>query len=376
MTITEPNDETSPVPTAPETPHEGQKHKRRRWWLAPACILILLIGAAIGVYLGYRAGLQDRIDAQNQQRIGTATQQFALGVADLEAGHYEMARKRFEYVISLDPGFPGVAEKLAEAMLLMAQALTPTPEPLPTLEPTQDFRNEEQLFAEIIQNLADQNWELAIANIEKLRNLNLEYRAVDVDGMYYTALRFNGIHKILNEGQLEVGIYYLTLSERFAPLDMDASNYRAWARQYITAASFWGVDWAQVVSYFADIYPALPNLRDASGMTATERFRIASIKYGDYLITQEQYCEAQIQYQNALNLYNDPAIQPTAVAAGEWCANPPGQEEPTAETPTPTPTVTPGGDLTGTPGEGLPPTETPTPPGVTNTEPTQTTPAP
>lgn len=376
MTMTEPNEETSPVSAAPEPPQEKSKQKSRRWWLAPVCILILLLGGGAGVYFGYRAGLQDRIDAQNQQRIGTATQQFAFGVADLEAGRYDMARKRFEYVITLDPGFPGVAEKLAEAMLLMAQALTPTPEPLPTLEPTPDLRNEEQLFDEIVQNLASQNWELAIANIEKLRNLNLEYRAVDVDGMYYIALRFNGIHKILNEGQLEVGIYYLTLSERFAPLDMDAKNYRSWARQYITAASFWGVDWAQVVAYFADIYPALPNLRDASGMTATERFRIASIKYGDYLMTQEQYCEAQIQYQNALNLFNDPAVQPTAVVAGEWCANPPGQEEPTVETPTPTATVTPGGEMTSTPGEEVPPTETPTPPGVTSNEPTVSVSAP
>ncbi len=370
MTTTEPNEETSPVPTAPEILPEEQHKKRRRWWLVPVCLLILLVGGGAGVYFGYRAGLQDRINAQNQQRIGAATEQFALGVADLEAGRYDTARKRFEYVINLDPGFPGVAEKLAESMLLMAQALTPTPEPLPTLEPTPDLRNEEQIFNEIVQNLASQSWELAIANIEKLRNLKLDYRAVDVDGMYYIALRFNGIHKILNEGQLEVGIYYLTLSERFAPLDMDAKNYRSWARQYITAASFWGVDWAQVVSYFADIYPALPNLRDASGMTATERFRIASIKYGDYLMTQEQYCEAQIQYQNALNLYNDPAIQPTAAAAAEWCANPPGQEAPATETPTPTATVTPGGDLTLTPGEDIPPTETPTPPGITDTEPT------
>ncbi len=372
MTMEEHTEETAPVAAAPQSSPEEPEKKRRRWWLAPACILILLLGGGVGSYLGYRAGLQDRIDAQNQQRIGAATQQFALGVADLESGRYEMARKRFEYVINLDPGFPGVADKLAEAMLRMAQALTPTPEPLPTVEPTPDLRNEEQLFAEIRQNLLDQNWELAIANIERLRTLNLGFRAVDVDGMYYIALRFNGIHKILNEGQLEVGIYNLTLSERFAPLDEDAKSYRNWARQYIAAASFWGVDWAQVVAYFADIYPALPNLRDASGMTATERFRIASIKYGDYLMSQEQYCEAQIQYQNALNLFNDPAVQPTAVVAGEWCLNPPGQEEPTSATPTATGTATPGGEGSVTPGADATPTETPTPPQMTGGEPSET----
>jgi hypothetical protein len=254
-------------------------------------------------------------------------------------------------------------------MVLMAQALTPTPEPTPTLEPTPDMRNEEQLFDQIKQDLVDRNWAGAIGDIETLRNMNLEYRAIDVDGLYYIALRFFGIENILNQGQLEVGIYNLTLSERFAPLDLDAINYRNWARQYITAASFWGVDWAQVVTYFADIYPALPNLRDVSGMTATERFRIASIKYGDLLMTQEKYCEAQIQYQNALNLYNDPTVQATATTAADWCANPPGQEPTSAKTFTPTLTPTVGGEITVTPSptEIIPPTATPTPTPVPNT---------
>ncbi len=369
MTMTDNNEETTPLTAAPEPQIETPQKKRRRWWLALACIFILLVGGGLGAFFGYRAGMQDRINAQTEQVVKTATTQFALGVADLEEGRYEMARKRFEYVISLDPGFPGVADKLAESMVKMAQALTPTPEPVPTAEPTPDFRNEDQLFSEIQQALANQEWALAIANIEKIRDLNLEYRSVDVDGMYYIALRFRGIENILNEGQLEVGIYHLALSERFAPLDIDAQNYRAWARQYIAAASFWGIDWAKVVGYFADIYPALPNLRDASGMTATERFRIASIKYGDYLMIQEKYCDAQIQYQNALNLYNDPAVQPTAIVAGEWCANPPGQEPTVFDTPTPTVTGTSGGEITVTPTETLIPTETPTPPGNSGEQP-------
>ncbi len=354
MTSTENNDATIPVQAVPESSPQVTKKKRRHWWLPIVCILIILAGAGLGIFVGYRAGLMDRIKAQNDQKVMDATTQFTMGVADLDAGRFETARKRFEYVISIDPGFPGVADKLAEAMVLMAQALTPTPVPEPTASPTPDLRNEQQLFDQIKQDLAGQNWASAIGNIETLRNLNLEFHAVDVDGLYYIALRFLGIQNILNEGQLEVGIYNLTLSERFAPLDVEAKNYRNWARQYISAATFWGIDWAKVVSYFADIYPALPNLRDASGMTATERFRIASIKYGDFLMTQNQYCDAQIQYQNALNLYNDAAVQASATTAGDYCANPPGQ--PTAELPTATPTVT------TTPTTGGNVTETPTPP--------------
>lgn len=372
MAMTENNEETAPIRTPPELPQKLPEKKRRRWWLIPLCILIILVGGGVGVYFGNRAGLRDRIDAQNQQKVQVAATQFELGVADLAAGNYETARKRFEYVISLDPGFPGVADKLAESMIRLSQSLTPTPEPTPTLEPTPDLRNVEQLFNEIQQNLVEQNWGQAIFDIEKLRDLKLDYRAVDVDGMYYIALRFFGVENILSLGQLEVGIYYLTLSERFAPLDIEAVNYRNWARQYIAAASFWGVDWARVVDYFAQIYPALPNLHDASGMTATERFRIASIKYGDFLMLKEQYCDAQIQYQNALNLYNDPAVQPTAMAAADWCANPPGQEVTATQTPTLTLTPTPDGAVTQTPGDIMIPTETPSP--TEATQDTQVTP--
>jgi len=275
MIPTDNNEAEARVSSEPETSSQIAEKKRRRWWLPIVCIVIILLGAGLGTFVGYRAGILDRVKAQNDQKVMAATTQYTMGVADFEAGRYEMARRRFEYVISIDPGFPGAADKLTEAMVKIAQALTPTPVPSPTPSPTPDLRNEEQLFAQIQQDLANQQWAAAIANIETLRNLKLDFRAVDVDGMYYIALRFLGIQNILNDGQLEVGIYNLTLSEQFAPLDVDAKNYRNWARQYIAAATFWGVDWAKVVAYFTEIYPALPNLRDSSGMTATERFRIA-----------------------------------------------------------------------------------------------------
>lgn len=368
MTMTENNEDTGPVTASPEQIQSEPDKKVNRWWLVLGCLVILLIGTGAGTFFGYRAGIRDRIQAQNDQKVMAATGQFTLGVADLEAGRFDMARKRFEYVISIDPGFPGAGDKLAEAMFRQAQALTPTPAPEPTAEPTPDLRNEEQVFSQIQQDLASQNWSAAITNIEALRNLNLEYRAIDVDGMYYIALRFYGIENILNQGQLEVGIYNLTLSERFAPLDQDAKSYRTWARMYIAAATFWGIDWEKVVTYFAEIYPALPNLRDSSGMTATERFRLASIKYGDQLMTLELYCDAQLQYQNALNLLNDSVVFESANKAMEYCANPPGQEPTAGPTFTPTLTPTPGGESTTPPPQPDVPTETPTPPTTVNTE--------
>ncbi len=320
---------------------ESKPRKRFPLWVILSGVVLLLAGAAIGVLLGYRAGIELRKQAQQNQVVMEATYQYQLGLVDLEAGRYETARKRFEYVISLKPDFPGAAEKYIEANLLYSQALTPTPAPTPTLEPTPDLRGEEQLFNQISQHLVNKEWGQAVEVIQRLRDKNVNYRSVDVDGMYYIALRFLGIENV-SRGELEVGIYNLTLAERFAPLDVEAQNYRNWARMYLSAASFWGADWARVVRYFADIYPALPNLRDASGMTAVERYRVASIRYGDQLMTQGLYCDAEIQYRNALTIRPDAVAESAAAQAAEYCANPPNQETPEETAPLPpAPEVTP-----------------------------------
>lgn len=351
-----------PADSKAEIQEQAETRKRQRipFWIFLIGVVILLAGAAIGGCLGYRAGIELRKQAQQNQVIMEATYQYQLGLVDLEAGRYETARKRFEYVISLQPDFPGAAEKYVEANMLYSLALTPTPAPTPTLEPTPDLRGEEELFNQISQHLANKEWQQALDAIQHLRDKNVNYRSVDVDGMYYITLRFLGIENV-SRGELEVGIYNLTLAERFAPLDVEAQNYRNWARMYLSAASFWGADWARVVRYFADIYPSLPNLRDASGMTAVERFRVASIRYGDQLMTQGLYCDAEIQYRNALTIRPDTVAESAASQAAEYCANPPNQEEETEEVPPlPENTLTPpeGGE---TPGET--PTQTPEPGG-------------
>jgi hypothetical protein len=169
---------------------------------------------------------------------------------------------------------------------------------------------------------------------------------VDLDGMYYIALRFLGVQNILNSGELEVGIYNLTLAERFAPLDVDALNYRIWARQYIAAASFWKIDWPRVIEYFGQIYPALPNLRDSSGMTATERYRQALIGYGDQLLMESKYCEAQTQYEAALQFSAPEELKNKASSAAEFCS---GGPPPPETEPQPQPSASPTLDLTPSP---------------------------
>jgi tetratricopeptide (TPR) repeat protein len=361
------SDTTQPVPAIlPE------KKIRRRTvvWLG---ILFVLILGAVGGWLGYQSGINSRLQNQVGQVAVEAATQFQLGLQDQAKGNLAIAQQRFEYVISLDPNFPGAQEKLAEVMLARQISLIPTDVPTPTLTPTPDTRGEQDMFAQILQNIKDNKWSPAIDTINALRAKNLGYRSVDVDGLYYIALIGRGIQKITN-GDLEGGIYDMTIAERFGPLDSKAIAYRTWARLYLNGASFWGVDWEKVVNYFADIYQAVPNLHDSSMLTASERYRIALYKYGDQIAATGDYCKALQYYQQSLAIGLDPTAEPKATAAYHNCH--PDTPVPPAR-PTSTPTPTPTGTGTATPTlPGVTPSDTPPAPTPTNTPPAPATSTP
>ncbi len=324
-----------------EPPKKGNKTgkpRSKRWaWVLGGIALLLVLGG-IGAWLGYLQGIQMRLGQESSQIAMSAVTQFQLGLEDENAGRLEMARKRYEYVVRLDPNFPGVQERLTTVMLHMAETAVPTEIPTATSIPvtaTPDTRGIEEKFSTAISYLRANEWDNTISTLELIRKEDIHYRSVDVDGMLYISLRFRGIQKILS-GSLEPGIYDLTLSELFAPLDKEADSYRSWARYYLTGSAFWEIDWAKVVEIFGEIYPYLPNLRDGSGWTAQERYRIGAKHYGDQLAAEGRWCDARYYYDQALSLAGDENLAPTATAVYLLC-----------EPPTPTPTITP--EVTATP---------------------------
>jgi len=351
----------------PENPPAPAKEGRRRslGWIGWSLLGILLLGliAAGSSYNGYLSAIRERTSYQDTQVAGEAQDQFNLGLQDMQAGHYDLARQRFEYVINIDPGFPGVTEQLAAVLLALNSTATPTTAPTPTVTPTLDLRGREELYTQAQAQLLAKDWSSAIDTLLTLRKRDPTYQAVEVDGMLFVALRNRGVDKIARQADLEGGTYDLALAERFGPLDVEANNWRSWAELYIRGASFWGVDWPQAVFYFSQLAPMAPNLVDRSGYTATERYRLALIGYGDWLAKQEKWCEARDQYQAAFDIKGDQAVQPTADFVIDKCENPQptGEVSGPPETPAVTLTPTPEGTL---PGGGTP---TPTPPASENT---------
>lgn len=243
----------------------------------------LLLVAALSAFGGYASGIRQRQAAESAQLSVWMDEQFNLAQQDIDARRYDVARQRLERVIEVNPSYPGITDRLAEVLLLLNTRATPTPQPTPTVSPTPDLRGVQELFSQAQQDLSNYEWSKAIETLLSLRKADPAYQAVWVDDMLYISFRNRGADKILKDGDLEGGIYDLTLAEQFGLLDADAKGYLEWARLYITGASFWEINWAQAVYFFGQVAPALPNLRDGSNWTAAERYRLALMGYAGQL---------------------------------------------------------------------------------------------
>lgn len=338
--------DTLPVNLGSSIPGTKPKLSDRKGFWPLAGILVMLIIIILGVLIGVKGGINQRLEQERSSALIKANEQYELGISDLQSGRYDNAQERFEYVLRLDPEYPGAADMLYQALFQSNNQKTPTPTQTNTPTPTAtsslpDQAGAEERFNNIVALIISEKWSEAILEMDLLRKFDLNYRPVDVDGYYYIALRNRGVEKILQLGELEQGIYDLSLAERFAPLDKEADSFRVWARLYLTGASYWDVNWEQVVYYFSQIQPAFPNLRDGSGMTATERLRKGLIKYGDQIAATGDFCKAQTYYEQALALGSDPVAQPTVASVAQKCWD---IQHPTpipviiTETPTPTPT--------------------------------------
>ena len=356
-------------------------------WFFLGAFLLIFIGT-LGLVFGYASGNRERNQNLALSIAADTQAQYDLGLQDFEAGNYALARQRFDYVLQQDPNFPGVVDMLAETLIRLPEPVVQNPvvelpSPTPDLTPTPDTRQADELFLQAEGQFRNQEWKTLVQTIVALRDIEPLYRASEVDRMLFLGLYFSGIEKILNDGNLEGGLYDLALVERFALLDSQAQIYQEWARLYQIGVSFWGVMPEESVYYFSQLASVAPYLRDFSGIFARDRYRMALVQYGDQLSQAGEWCLALDQYNLAQSLLDDQVVQPTITFAEEQCllGDDSGTPEPDngiTETPifTLTPTLMVTFDGTPTPPIEITPTPAPTEatpePNPTETEPVET----
>ena len=356
---------TQPVPFEPGSTQPLKPVKKKMRWgslaLSVVGILALLLLGGVG---GYWNGIGTRKTAEATVLTKQLAEQYQLALVDEQFGRFEAAKERLEFIIQNGPTFPGAQNELAKVLVQMT---VPTVTPTPTITPTPDVRGEQGLFATANQFIATGDWPGALAQLDQLRKQDPKYKTAEIDGMYYFALRNYGMDLIQKQGNLEGGIYQLTLAERFAPLDNSATSLRDGARLYLTASSFFGVDWKQSVYFFAQAATAYPSLWDGT-MSSTQRYQVSLMRYGDQLWKAGDACGAVEQYTAAQGLGNlDDASTKNANQAYQECY--PATDVPTAATVEPTGAVP---TNTGV----VPPTATTEPPTAEPTQAPSETPTP
>ncbi|MDX1600000.1 MAG: hypothetical protein R3191_00645 [Anaerolineales bacterium] len=351
---------TEPVGTGAEAEGSGRSN-RMPFYLLGALLLaaLVILGAAAGT--GYMAGLEEHEAAQATAQATGLQEQFDLGVVDLEEGRLQTAKQRFEYILSVDPDYPGARDLLTLAQQGLNEPTT-TPSPTATQitvtpTPTISLDTLEGLLEGARGANQREAWDEAIESLLALRRRDPDYRTDEVNQLLYTALRNRGLAKIFRT-ELEEGIYDLRLAARLAPLDNQAQSWMRSAEFYQYANSFVGLDWSEAARNFADLCAA--GIWDSCW-----KYAKSTKEYGDQLIRDEMYCAAVDQYEASLITRDDDELRPTATAAYEACLTAtvtPATETPTATTTPPTPTPSPtGGAATPTP------TPTPTSGGATAT---------
>jgi len=361
--------DTQPVKTAVRS--RPSRWVKWRWPLLGAMLTLVMI--AVSVTTGYMRGLEERAAAQEQAQAEVARQQFDAGMQDLLAGNYERARQRFEYVLTLEPDRPGAAEALGQALTALNQP-TPTPSPVasPTPTETPDFGSFEGMFTSAQAAFARADWTSTIDILLRLRAEMPTYRLEEANQLMAVALRNRGMDKLFT-GELEQGIYDLTLAEKFGPLDAQSLSWKRSAAFFIFANSYFGLDWKLATEYFDQIC-------QANIWGACTKYGLAAREYAAEL-AEEDPCAAAQYYEIGYGYVGADASAPTATHVAHRCATvtappPTATETSTPGTETPTATFIPGPTWTPSPtataGQMATPTHTPT---VAASSPT-TTPTP
>lgn len=320
------------------TSTKSPRNKNKSWvvWIL-LFIIFMLLGGTTGALHGYQTAQQTLIAGRTAQVNLDLQDQYQLALQDLEAGQFDIARQRLDYILLHDPNFPGATDTLSQVLAVLYATSTPTPLPpaatATSPPPTPDLRPfEEQLLS--AKNLVDlQEWSKAIESLLALRQSDPAYQTSRVDGLLWVSLRSRGVQKIYQEANLEGGIYDLALAERFGVIDIEAAVARNMARLYLYGLAFWEVYPQQAVYYFEQVASAMPNLRDSSGWTARQRYHSALIQYGDQLYSQKQWCDAQRQYELAWEIAESQDLANKLRAAIQQCLG-------YTATPTETATVT------------------------------------
>lgn len=312
--------------------------------------LLLLFYAGVAL-IAFRSGQDERVRLAEQQLEGEVQQQIALAQRDVATGNTILAARRVDWlrantrndsqVATLEAALATLTPSQPVASLPRATASPDglstgnTPTPLPNVTPSATAADAEPRLRQANALLGQENWEEAI---ERLVALQLDYPSFErerTDQMLFDAYVGAGF-EYTSGNRVSLGISYFEQARELGPLPDAASAQLYFAERYLTALSFYGVNWQITVDNLQEICTLAPNFQ-----SACQKLYDAYIDWGDQLVELGEYCPAVEPYQSAVPLDLTDIASNRLADARAGCSR---ATVPLPPTNTPEPTWTPTAD--------------------------------
>ena len=272
--------------------------------LGTVMVLLFLIFVSVGG-VGVYQGLQKRAALRQE----AASEHYARGLAHMQAHQYELAIAEFEMALQLDPSVEGARARLVEVQ----RRPQPTPTPIPKPEEPPEEPITDQLYAQALSCHENGDWEGTLAALEELRTIEPDYEAQEVAALLYDVFYQRG-QALAAEDRLEEALRSFDQALTWRPDSEEAWGQRERLSLYLAGLGFWRADWARATETFAQLYALDDNYRDIA-----DRLYKAHLAYGDCAAEESDWCLAEAQYAQALELQADPTVQEKEVEASERC---------------------------------------------------------
>lgn len=309
-------------------------------WGGLGFFMVLLAGAIvlIATMAGWSDGLKIAHADATAEVVAEMEEQCQLLEADLAEGRFGLAQQRLTSLEAMIPPAPCAATLAPQATQHFIESQpTPTLEPTateaavtatPQVEATADASTDatettdtsdspydlDALFAEAQQLLADGDTMEAIDLLEAIQALDETYQKARIDQMLFNGLSNEALTNYRSPGgNLAEAILLTDRAAEYGDIG-ELSVEREVASLYLSAQTYRGLNYGEAIRLLNRLLTLAPNYKDARSQLYNQY-----VGYGDTLVATSSHCQAVVQYNNALQMQNDPSVSGKRDAAQTTC---------------------------------------------------------
>ncbi len=302
---------------------------RSSGYLLAALAFLILFYATI-VLVAWWTGNNASRDEFERELAVEVDRQLTLAQQDVESGNFGLASERLAYLeenTSNNADVVQLAQRIEQAtavqiveeigptpqlptpiVIVSAPDATPTPTPpaptatpaatpTPTrVPPTPRPEHIEQQLGSIERAIENERWEEAIADLTSFQLASPSYERFYTDSLLYEAYVGGGF-AFTNSNRVTLGINYFEQAEKLGELPEEAVSQLYYSRSYLTAISYYGIDWPRSVRRLDEICRVAPQFQNSCDLLFNAR-----AAWGDQLADANESCGAAEQYRLALQI--------------------------------------------------------------------------